>query len=86
MNESPDIPATNESIDARSIRQQNEQYARLQELMIKMSSTYINIELEKVDEVIQQSLQEMAEFVDADRAYIFDYDFEKNICINTFEW
>lgn len=67
-------------------QQLNEQYSRLQELMIKISSTYINIELEKVELVIQESLQEMAEFVNADRAYIFDYDFKQNVCNNTFEW
>lgn len=64
----------------------NEQYSRLQALMIKISSTYINIDLDKVDQIVQQSLQEMAEFVNADRAYIFDYDFVKNVCNNTFEW
>lgn len=64
----------------------NEQYSRLQTLMIKISTTYINIELEKVDIIVQESLREMAEFVNADRAYIFDYDFVKNVCNNTFEW
>ena len=64
----------------------NEQYSRLQALMIKISSTYINIELEKVEQVVQGSLREMAEFVNADRAYIFEYDFEKYICNNTYEW
>ena len=33
----------------------------LQDLLLKLASTYINIELENVDEVIQQSLQEMAD-------------------------
>jgi PAS domain S-box-containing protein len=64
----------------------NEQYSRLQALMIKISSTYINIELDKVNQIVQESLKEMAEFVNADRAYIFDYDFDKNMCSNTFEW
>ena len=73
----------NESLE---VQQLNEQYSRLQELMIKISTTYINIELEKVDAVIEQSLCEMAEFVNADRAYIFDYDFERNVCNNLFEW
>lgn len=73
----------NESLE---VQQLNEQYSRLQDLMIKISTTYINIELEKVDAVIEQSLREMAEFVNADRAYIFDYDFEKNVCNNLFEW
>lgn len=62
------------------------QYLGLQELLLNLASTYINIELDKVDEVIQQSLQEMAEFVGADRTYIFDYDFAKSTCSNTYEW
>lgn len=63
-----------------------EQYSQLQALMIKILSTYINIDPEKVEEVIHHSLQEMAEFVNADRAYIFEYDFKKNVCNNTYEW
>ncbi len=76
----------NDVTDMLKAQELNEQYSRLQALMIKISSTYINIELEKVDQVVQESLREMAEFVDADRAYIFDYDFVKNVCSNTFEW
>jgi len=63
-----------------------EQYSQLQALMIKILSTYINIDPARVEEVIHHSLQEMAEFVNADRAYIFEYDFNKNVCNNTYEW
>ncbi len=76
----------NDVTDMLEAQELNEQYSRLQALMIKISSTYINIELDKVDEIVQESLREMAEFVSADRAYIFDYDFEKNVCSNTCEW
>jgi len=59
---------------------------RLQNLLIKISSTYINIPLHQIKEAIQQSLQEMGEFVNADRAYIFSYDFTNQTTSNTYEW
>jgi len=80
------VPVLNNSSVTKGVSPSDDQYFRLQDLMIKISSTYINIELERVEEVIQQSLQEMSEFVNADRAYIFDYDFDANVCNNTYEW
>jgi PAS domain S-box-containing protein len=62
------------------------QQLKLQDILIKISSTYINIELDKVETTIQNSLQELAEFVGADRAYIFDYDFNNETTTNTYEW
>lgn len=62
------------------------QQLKLQDILIKISSTYINIELDKVEATIQNSLQELAEFVGADRAYIFDYDFNNETTSNTYEW
>ena len=62
------------------------QQLKLQEILIKISSTYINIELDKVEATIHNSLQELAEFVGADRAYIFDYDFNNETTSNTYEW
>lgn len=59
---------------------------RLQETLIDIASQYINIEVEEVGEIIQSSLEKMGRFVEADRAYIFDYDFYENVCCNTFEW
>lgn len=58
----------------------------LQDLLIKISSTYINIPLVRIKEAIQQSLKEMGEFVNADRAYIFSYDFSNRTTSNTYEW
>lgn len=59
---------------------------RLQETLIEIASQYINIEVEEVGEIIQESLEKMGRFVEADRAYIFDYDFYENNCSNTYEW
>ena len=65
-----------------TIRQQ----LKMQELLIRISTVYINTDLKKVGDTIQKSLEELGEFVGADRAYIFDYDFSENNTSNTYEW
>ncbi len=60
--------------------------SRMQELVMKIAGTYINIPMKEVDEAIMSSLREMAEFVDADRSYIFSYDFTVGTTSNTHEW
>jgi PAS domain S-box-containing protein len=59
---------------------------RMQQLLMEMASTYINLPLDQVDETIERSLGELGKFVGADRAYLFDYDFERESCRNTHEW
>ncbi|MEL7120282.1 MAG: PAS domain-containing protein, partial [Bacteroidota bacterium] len=61
-------------------------YSSMQNLLMKIASEYINIPLKKVDDAINKSLKEMGEFVDADRTYVFEYDFEKSITNSTYEW
>ncbi|MBV5333541.1 response regulator, partial [bacterium] len=39
-----------------------------------------------VESTIQHSLGDLAKFVGEDRAYIFDYDFDNQVCVNTHEW
>jgi len=63
-----------------------QQKTRLQELLMNMSTQYINLPLASLDPAVGDSLAEMAEFVGADRAYVFDYDFQRQICVNTHEW
>lgn len=60
--------------------------ARLRDLLMEISSGFINIPLEKVDEEINRSLEKMGLFVNADRCYIFRYDWENELCSNTYEW
>ncbi|MGD9637535.1 MAG: response regulator [Alphaproteobacteria bacterium] len=60
--------------------------AKLRNLLIEISSTYINMPLDSIDRAINDSLAKMGNFVGADRAYIFDYDFKRGICSNTYEW
>ena len=59
---------------------------RFQELLISISTTYINADLSDIDQLIRASLQQIGEFVEADRSYIFSYDFTNNTTSNTYEW
>ena len=59
---------------------------KLKRLLMNISTRYINIPLEKVETTISESLKDIGKFVEADRVYIFDYDFKSGTCTNTHEW
>lgn len=63
-----------------------DQELKLQEALIDIASTYINLDPKDLENTINKSLAKMGLFVSADRAYIFDYDFENETTSNTFEW
>jgi PAS domain S-box-containing protein len=58
----------------------------LQELITKISQTYINVLPDQLDIAINNSLAELGNFIGVDRFYIFGYNFEKQTCSNTYEW
>ena len=63
-----------------------ERQLRFQDLLISVSTTYINSDLSDIDKLIKESLQQIGEFVECDRSYIFNYDFINNTTSNTYEW
>lgn len=63
-----------------------DQEIKLQEALIDIASTYINLNPKDVENTINNSLEKMSLFVSADRAYIFDYNFEEATTSNTYEW
>ncbi|MEP3836901.1 MAG: ATP-binding protein [Algibacter sp.] len=63
-----------------------ERHLRFQDLLISISTKYINSDLSDIDKLIRESLQQIGEFVQSDRSYIFSYDFVNNTCSNTYEW
>ncbi len=63
-----------------------DQELKLQEALIDIAATYINLDLKEVENTINESLKKMGLFVSADRAYIFDYDFVNETTTNTYEW
>lgn len=59
---------------------------RLQHLITKTAKDYLGGLVSEPEIAVQNSLKELAEFLEADRAYIFEYDFKKEISNNTYEW
>ena len=72
--------------DEKRTEEELKRQARAQQLLIQISSSFINRPLKAAEEAIRDPLRNLAEFSGADRAYAFDYDFEKQICNNTQEW
>ena len=72
--------------DKKNAEEQIRKQVGLQNILIDISSTYINLNIEDLEATIQSSLENLGKFVDADRAYIFDYDFKDNTTSNTYEW
>ena len=76
-------------VDITELKQKEKQIQKqvaLQNILIDISSTYINLNINNVDLTINESLKKLGKFVDADRAYIFDYDLKNSLAYNTFEW
>jgi len=59
---------------------------QLQKLLVKISNTYINLQFEQLDEILNESIRELGEFIGADRFYIFEYQADDHIFRNTHEW
>ncbi|RFC55047.1 PAS domain S-box protein [Brumimicrobium aurantiacum] len=76
------IDRTQQSLTMETLDQE----LALQESLIDIASTYINLDPKDVENTINNSLKKMGLFVSADRAYIFDYDFIKKTTSNTYEW
>lgn len=76
----------NELLAHRKVEDEVAYLSDLQRILMMIASKYINISLEEVEPAIQESLGELGRFVNADRVYIFDYDFKNQVCNNTHEW
>jgi signal transduction histidine kinase len=63
-----------------------ERQLRFQELLISISTKHINADLSDINKLIRESLQQICQFVESDRSYIFSYDFVNNTTSNTYEW
>src|SRR4030066_428193 len=58
----------------------------MRKLLIDLSIGFINLPTKEIEPAVNQSLIRIGNFVGADRAYVFEYDFIKNTGTNTFEW
>lgn len=72
--------------ERKKTEQQLQYLSKLRALLIMLSTSFINAPLDTINTAINYALEEMGNFVNADRAYIFDYDFEHETTTNTYEW
>ena len=59
---------------------------KMERLIANLSTHFINLPSEKVDEGIQQALQQIGEFTDVDRSYVFLISNDLKTLSNTHEW
>ena len=71
---------------AEKAKREMDQMTSFKQIMLNITTEYINAPISKIDNVINTSLREIAQFSSADRAYVFKYDFENEICSITHEW
>jgi len=60
--------------------------AAFEELLGNISTRFINLTAEDIDNEIERTLKYIGEFVGADRAYLFNIQYLKNVMSNTYEW
>ncbi len=75
-----------EITDRKKAERELELKASFQRILVEISSKYINIPIESVNSSIDESLARLGRFVDVDRVYVFDYNYEKQTSSNLFEW
>ena len=57
-----------------------------EELIASISVEFSNIPETKKQESTQEVLERLSQFIKADRGYIFEFDTETNMPVNTYEW
>ena len=57
-----------------------------QDLLMEISSKYINLPVNQTQNAINDSLKQIGEYVNVDRVYIFNYDYLSQTTSNTYEW
>lgn len=58
----------------------------IQNLLLNISSAFIKCDLNFLDNVINEALKEVGQFINADRSYLFMADLKKKTITNTHEW
>lgn len=75
--------------DATENKENEEKLAystRLKDLLMGMSNKFINTSYDELQKELKNSLQEIGLFLNADRAYIFKFNWEEETFSNTLEW
>ena len=70
------------SLDITDLRAQ----AELRDLLLDLATRFINLPPDDCDSSVDMALAQIGRFVQADRAYVFRYDWEAREARNTHEW
>lgn len=62
------------------------QNSNLLQTLTHLATRFINLPLSKIDDTINDALAKIGTFAGVDRVYIFDYDWDENFMVNTYEW
>ncbi len=60
--------------------------ADLEAVIARISSRFVNLGAENIDEAILSSLREMGEFLSMDRVYVFEFETSRTMLNSTYEW
>ncbi|MFP4233692.1 MAG: ATP-binding protein [Nitriliruptoraceae bacterium] len=63
-----------------------QQQSDLQEVLMDLAVGFVNTPIDQLDVAIDGTLARIGTFADADRAYVFRYDFDLGTASNTHEW
>jgi len=72
--------------DQKRLENDRERLNHFVVLLFRLASRFINLPVQQMDAAINEALGDMGQFVSADRAYLFDYNFESRTSSNTHEW
>jgi diguanylate cyclase (GGDEF)-like protein/PAS domain S-box-containing protein len=75
--------------DVTDLKRQQQDLAHLasyRELILRLSSRFIRVPANELPQTIDQALSDIGHFMQADRAYIFEYDLVHGVVVNTYEW
>lgn len=75
-----------EAFHKKEIENEVRRLIEMQNLLSRMATYYINLPSSMLDAAIKLSLEEMATFTKADRAYLFRYDWEQKRTVLSHDW
>jgi PAS domain S-box-containing protein len=79
--------ATSRDVSEQRQAEQSIQYLNaIQHQLMRFATEFVNVSLTRIDETIRDALEAMGSLINADRAYLFEYDFDAGQMSNTHEW
>lgn len=64
----------------------NKKLNTLEDVTMYIATQFVNVPLSNYDSRLNEALEMIGTFLNVDRVYVFDYNFELSITSNTYEW